>query len=154
MVNAISLINSNMPSPGGEFLRVEYLFSLIRILHEWQAIFNGPMWQFYDYCCFFFTFSPDGSGLAEGWSPIRLLAGQTLKIGHFLQPTARAMGHSVISGSPDKKQCKFITIMGIAPIEAQHKAFHARSEPAEIIRPNLHSGQPQVGTQSKPQSRL
>jgi len=109
------------------------------------------MWQFYDYCCFFFTFSPDVPGLAEGWSPIRLFAGQTLKIGHFLQPTARATGHSVISGSPDRNQCKFITIMGIAPIEAQHKAFRARSEPAKIIRSNLHSGQPQVGAQSKTQ---
>jgi hypothetical protein len=45
----------------------------------------------------------DGFGLARGvsagMSPIRLLTGQSLKTGHFLQPTARAIGQSVMRAS-------------------------------------------------------
>ena len=40
------------------------------------------------------------SVLAESsffWSPMTVVSGQNLNIGHFSQPTARAMGHKVIT---------------------------------------------------------
>jgi hypothetical protein len=85
-----------MPSPAGGLIERNVYSNEFSILHEKSVNFNATGGSEPAYLL---LFPPGFSFLdseAAGWSPIRLFAGQTAKIGHFLQPTAMATGQRVI----------------------------------------------------------